>query len=233
MFLATGMLLGTLMLGALDIVILGSALFPAALWCHAVWVSTSHFVAWQRILVMCFAGVAGYFLYGVTLMAIVGALRTALRLNLREGTYALVSIGAIKWALATGLKAPVSVTFMNFILMTPLAPLFYRLMGAKIGRNVHINSKSCADPSLLEIGDRSVIGGHATIIGHAFEKGRLMLKRVMIGRDVVVGLNAVLLPGVEVGDGATIAAGAIVPKDTVVAPGSNYLGPAHGNWHRT
>lgn len=224
MLLAMGMALGTLILCALDIVVLGLAIFPSALWCYAIWTSTIDLGSWQRLLAMCFAVAAAYFLYGLALMAIVGALRVLLRLNLREGEYPLVSLGAVKWALAIALKAPVSITFMNFILMTPLAPLFYRLMGAKIGRNVHINSKSCADPSLLEVGDRSVIGGHATIAGHSVEQGKLLLRKVRIGRDVVVGLNAVLLPGVKVGDGATIAAGVVVPKDTLIAPGTKYLG---------
>jgi acetyltransferase-like isoleucine patch superfamily enzyme len=224
MLLTGGMVLGTLILYALEIVVLGLAMFPGALWCQAIWTSTTALFLWQRILVMCFAVVAAYFLYGFTLMAIVGILRIALRLKLREGAYPIVSVGAAKWALASALKSPVAITFMNFILMTPFAAIFYRLMGAKIGRNVHINSKSCADPSLLEIGENSVIGGHATVIGHAFEQGKLILKKVKIGKDVVVGLNAVLLPGVEAGDGATIAAGAVVPKNTKIAAGSTYMG---------
>ena len=44
--------------------------------------------------------------------------------------------------------------FGDFLLMTPFAALFYRLMGAKLGLNVQINSKYCADLSLLEIGEQ-------------------------------------------------------------------------------
>jgi len=36
---------------------------------------------------------------------------------------------------------------------------------------------------------------------------------VHIGRDVWIGANAVILPGVTIGDGAVIAAGAVVTKD--------------------
>lgn len=224
MLLTVGMIVGTLILYVLGVVVLGLAVFPGALWCHAIWRSTIDRLLWQRVLVACFAAVAAYFLYGFTLMAITGMLRIALRLKLREGEYPIVSVGAAKWALAIALKSPVSITFLNVILLTPFAALFYRLMGAKIGRNVQINSKSCADPSLLEIGDHSIIGGHATVIGHTFERGKLILKTVKIGKGVVVGLNAILLPGVEVGDGATIAAGAVVPKNTTIAAGSTYLG---------
>ena len=97
-------------------------------------------------------------------------------------------------------------------------------MGAKIGRNVLINSKNVADLSLLEIGDNSAIGGSATIIAHSFEKGGLKLQGVKIGRNVIIGLNSVIFPGVEIGDNAVVAAGAIVPKNTHVAANTTFLG---------
>ena len=144
---------------------------------------------------------------------------------MKEAEYPIASLGAAKWFLINALQTLVSITFTDCILLTPFASLFYRLMGAKLGRNVQINSKFCADISLLEIGDGSVIGGHATVIGHSFERDKLILKNVRIGRHVVVGLNAVILPGVEIGDGAIIAAGAVVPKNTRIASKAVYLGP--------
>ena len=73
------------------------------------------------------------------------------------------------------------------------------MMGAKLGKNVQINSKYCADFSLLEIDDKAVIGGHATVIGHSFERGRLILKKVRIGKRAIIGLNSVVLPGATIG----------------------------------
>jgi hypothetical protein len=71
---------------------------------------------------------------------------------------------------------------MDFMILTPLLPLFFKLMGVKVGKNVQINSKYCADFFMLEIDDNAVIGGHATVIGHSFERGRLILKKVIIGK---------------------------------------------------
>src|SRR3989338_11155088 len=48
--------------------------------------------------------------------------------------------------------------FLDFMLLTPFCALFYKLMGAKLGKNVQINSTRVGDISLLEIGDNSVIG---------------------------------------------------------------------------
>ncbi len=107
----------------------------------------------------------------------------------------------------------ISTTFMDFMLLTPLINFFYRLMGAKLGKNVQINSKYCAGFCLLEIGDNSVIGGHSTVIAHSFERGGLVLKKVKIGKNVTMGLNSVILSGAEVGDGAIIPAGSILLKN--------------------
>lgn len=38
-------------------------------------------------------------------------------------------------------------------------------------------------------------------------------KGIVIGNDVWIGMGAIILPGVRIGDGATVAAGAVVDKD--------------------
>jgi maltose O-acetyltransferase len=45
---------------------------------------------------------------------------------------------------------------------------------------------------------------------------------VNIGEDVWIGGGAILLPGVTVGDGAIVGAGAVVTRD--VAPGTRVVG---------
>lgn len=216
-------LLFTLTMYILGIFIIGLAIFPGVLLCFYVWLQTTDSFIFLRVLFLCLAIAAAYFIYGVTLMILVGALRIILRLRLKESEYHIVSAGAAKWAFANAMFLVVSITFMDFILLTPLAPIFYRLMGAKVGRNVQINSRNCADLSLLEIGDGAVIGGHATVICHSFEHNKLILKKVKIGKKAIIGLNSVILPGAEIGDGATIAAGAVVPKNTKVEPNSVYI----------
>jgi len=230
-----GQVVFALFLYAVGTAILALAIFPGAMACYLTWQQTATYAIWARVLMFCLALVAAYFLHGLVLIVLVGALRVLCRLNLKEAEYPIASLGAAKWFLINALQTLVSITFMDFILLTPLASLFYRLMGAKLGRNVQINSKFCADISLLEIGDGSVIGGHATVIGHSFERDKLILKKVRIGRHVVVGLNAVILPGTEIGDGAMIAAGAVVPKNTRIAPKAVYFGPqadssSKANW---
>lgn len=204
--------------------VLGLALFPAISLCAWVWHRTGGQAGWIRMLGVSLAAGAGYVVFGFSLMALAALVRWVCRLDLKEGEYPLASLGVLKWYISNALQFLVWSVFGDFLLLTPFAALFYRLMGAKLGLNVQINSKYCADLSLLEIGDHAVIGGHATVIAHSFEARGLILKRVRIGRQAIIGLNAILLPGAEVGERAVVGAGVFVPKDTRIPPGSTYLG---------
>ncbi|MBF0384435.1 MAG: hypothetical protein HQL27_01050 [Candidatus Omnitrophica bacterium] len=214
----------TLFLYALGIILIGTAAFPGALLIKHAWMMSFQSDPLLRIFIICLSGAAAYFIYGITLIALVTFIKVLLGLSLKEGEYKIPSWGAAKWALTNSLVLVVAVTFMDFILLTPLAPLFFRLMGAKVGKNVQINSKNCADLSLLEIGDGAVIGGHATVIAHSVERGRIVLRKVRIGPNVVVGLNSVVLPGSDLGRRSMLAAGTVLQKDSQVGEREVYFG---------
>ncbi len=223
-------ILFTLFMYSIGVVILGVAIFPGVYFLYQIWAHTAQLSVILRILYFCFGFVGGYFFSGAMLMLLVSLVRVIFRLKLKEGEFDVGSFEIFKWVFVNAFFMVVKVAFMDFILMTPYCALFYRLMGAKIGRNVLINSKNVGDLSLLEIGDHSAVGGSATIIAHSFEKGGLKLKKVKIGKNVIIGLNSVILPGVEIGDNAVIAAGAIVPKNTHVQANTTFLG-AHTTDH--
>jgi hypothetical protein len=212
------------MMYAVGATVLGVAVFPSIYWVTIVWQHTAAWAMIPRLFALAVAGAAGYFLFGFCLIFTVALLRLLLRLDLKEGEYPLVSLGMVRWMIVNALMLLVVTSFGDFILATPVAPLFFRLMGARVGKGVQINSGHCADFCLLELGDHSVIGGHATVIAHSVERGKLILKKVKIGKNVVIGLNSIVLPGAEIGDGAIVAAGAVVPKNAKIPAGSIYLG---------
>src|SRR4030042_5353348 len=136
----------------------------------------------------------------------------------------MFSAEAAKWALISSLYLMINFTFIYFILLTPFANWLLAMLGAKVGKNVQINSKFIFDATLLTIGDNTVIGGGAIIIGHQVERGRLKLKKVTIGKNVTIGSNSIITPGCEIGDGAIIGAGAVLLKNTKVGPRQVWYG---------
>jgi acetyltransferase-like isoleucine patch superfamily enzyme len=223
-FLTLIQLAFTFFVYALGMFFFALALVPAVALVLEAWALAQGAKGLARYFIIGAAIGAGYFIFGFCLIMLVGLARRLFGLRLKEGTYAIPSWGAVNWALNGCLKLIIDITFSEFILLTPFANVLLRLLGAKLGKNVQINSKNIADASLLEIGDNTLIGGGATIICHAAERGKLKLKKVKIGSNVTVGLNAVILPGSEIGDHAVIGAAAVLLKDTKVEPHSVYVG---------
>ncbi len=78
----------------------------------------------------------------------------------------------------------------------------------------------------ISIGDDCLIGHNCTIctVNHSKDpqrRGDMTCVPVKIGNKVWIGANVTILPGVSIGDGAIIAAGAVVNKNvqpnTIVA----------------
>ena len=102
-----------------------------------------------------------------------------------------------------------------------LFPPFYTDCGKNIhiGRHVFINM-GCKfqDQGGIFIGDGALIGHNVVLatLNHAMEperRGDMLPAPIHIGKRVWIGANAAVLPGVTIGDGAVVAAGAVVTKD--------------------
>ncbi len=89
----------------------------------------------------------------------------------------------------------------------------------RIGRNVFINACCCfQDQGGISIGDGTLIGHRVVIatINHGLRPEERMdhhIAPVRVGRNVWIGSGSIILPGVPIGDGASVAAGAVVTKD--------------------
>ncbi|MCC8112966.1 MAG: sugar O-acetyltransferase [Bacteroidales bacterium] len=100
-------------------------------------------------------------------------------------------------------------------------PPFYSDFGRNIhlGKNVFINCNcQFQDQGGIFIGDGALIGPSTIIatLNHDQNPERRQNMRhapVHIGRNVWTGAHVTILPGVTIGDGAIIAAGAVVNKD--------------------
>ncbi len=75
---------------------------------------------------------------------------------------------------------------------TPLMTLYYRLMGAKIGKHCHIHTSSLSVHDLISIGEHTTINHDAVLKAYFVEEGWLHLGPITIGADCYVGVRSVL-----------------------------------------
>jgi acetyltransferase-like isoleucine patch superfamily enzyme len=102
----------------------------------------------------------------------------------------------------------------------------------QLGEGVYVGPYSfLGSCHTLEVGENTMIGGHSYLItvnhrtdlpGIPFSKQGFTGAPIKIGANVWLGCHVVVLPGVTIGDGAIIAAGAVVTKD--VPPGETWGG---------
>lgn len=83
--------------------------------------------------------------------------------------------------------------------------------------NKGMNSNVDALSDLVEIGEGFISAPGSIILAHdastITHTGKSRIEKTIIGKNVFLGANAVVLPGVRVGDGSIIGAGAVVTKD--------------------
>lgn len=106
--------------------------------------------------------------------------------------------------------------------------IFFRMTGVHIGEDTNITPGLIVNDGysgLCRIGDRVSIATNVTIVvdsnpnnsrlaEHPYVKTQLLRTApVIIEDDVWLGTNAIVLPGVRVGQGAIVGAGAVVTKD--------------------
>lgn len=81
---------------------------------------------------------------------------------------------------------------------------------------------NCSVHGPLRIGDNVMMGPDVTILTQTHNIERIdipmgqqgmRVSEVVIGNDVWIGMRAIIMPGVKVGNGAVIGAGAVVTKD--------------------
>jgi acetyltransferase-like isoleucine patch superfamily enzyme len=137
-------------------------------------------------------------------------------LGIKAGKYPMTSFTMVRWLIYSGLYNLAGRLILTNIPMSFLMNLFFRIVGAKIGRNVQINSWFLNDAYLLTIGDNVVIGGKTDVSCHTFEQGFLILKNVTIGGGTFIGQRCYISPGVTIGEKCVIGQYAFVRKNTVV-----------------
>lgn len=128
--------------------------------------------------------------------------------------------------------------WVGFVPSHLIRNFFYQAAGVKIGKGSAIHMwANFFDPRGIEIGKDTIIGDHAFLDGRdqlkigdhvdiasqvliynsqhdlEAEDFRAVTDGVEIGNYVFIGPRAIILPGVKIGNGAVVAAGAVVTKN--------------------
>lgn len=89
----------------------------------------------------------------------------------------------------------------------------------KIGKGVFVNSGCCfQDQGGVTLGDGCLVGHNVVFATLDHDKcpskrGDMTAVPIVVGKDVWIGAHATILKGVTIGDGAIVAAGAVVTRD--------------------
>jgi acetyltransferase-like isoleucine patch superfamily enzyme len=220
----------TLFIYSLYATVIGISLFPSFL--ALIWASNTFiapywaagwthipFINWFFCALCCGAAVYLYFITGSIFMS---TLIRLLSLGIKPGKYSLVSFTTLRWLIYSGIF---TIAYRSILPMIPISffsTLFFRIVGAKIGKNVYLNTYFISDAYFLTLEDGVVLGGNAEITCHLVENNHLILTPITIGKDSLIGSGAYISPGVTIGEKCTIGArvylrrGKNIPNHTVI-----------------
>ncbi len=132
-----------------------------------------------------------------------------------EGSYPMWGATFIRWWFVSQVMKIAPVVFLTG---TPLAGVYLRLMGAKVGKNVTFESLDVDCPDMVEIGDDCTFENSSWIRPAEVSHGELHIHRVRVGNGCLVGVRSGIAGGVEMHEGASlrdlscVSTGSVVPR---------------------
>jgi non-ribosomal peptide synthetase-like protein len=110
---------------------------------------------------------------------------------------------------------------------TELVSWTYRVLGARIGRRVHIHrgvNMRRGGWDLVEIGDGATLAQDAVVLTSHLHQGEIVHDRVRVGAGAHVGIRATLHPGCSLGVRASIEPLSVLLAGAHIPPGERWSG---------
>jgi non-ribosomal peptide synthetase-like protein len=156
-------------------------------------------------------------------VAFIAACRWVILPRVREGTYSVHSWFYLrKWVVA--LATEVMLETLSSLFATVYMRGWYRLMGAKIGKDAEISTNLSGRYDLVEIGEKCFIADEVVLGDEEIRNGWMYLKRVKTGPRVFVGNSAVVPPGSEIPANALIGIKSKPPANSLMQKGDTWFG---------
>ncbi|MGX5737005.1 Pls/PosA family non-ribosomal peptide synthetase [Bosea thiooxidans] len=139
----------------------------------------------------------------------------------KPGIYPLWGVYYFRWWFAARVAGLVHVKWLQG---TPVMRFYWRLLGAKVGRDVIISDYEAGAIDLIEIGDGSSFGSKTTFANGEAIGDKLVIGRISVGKDVAAGASVVLGHGCVIGDHAEIGDLTAIPPGVHVGTGEIWDG---------
>ncbi len=161
-------------------------------------------------------------LVAVTVLLIAGV-RWILLPRVQEGRYSVHSWFYVrKWVVA--LSTEVMLETLSSLYATVYMRAWYRLMGAKIGRDAEISTNLAGRYDLVEIGEKCFIADEVVLGDEDIRRGWMVLKPVKTEARVFVGNDAVVPPGASIPTGCLIGIKSKPPTNEQMQPNDTWFG---------
>ena len=120
--------------------------------------------------------------------------------------------------------------FARAVAGTPLLNVWFRLMGATIGRGVWCETYWLPETDLVELGDGATVNQGSVVQTHLFHDRMLPMDRVVLERGATLGPNSVILPAATLGRHATVGPVSLVMRGESVPDKTVWIGNPIGPW---
>jgi non-ribosomal peptide synthetase-like protein len=166
-----------------------------------------------------------YFLAGAVACLFVVAMKWILIGRYHPGEKPLWCSFVWRTELLSGLHENLAVPWILMMSQgTPLLPLYFRLLGTRIGPGVHMESTWLTEYDLVTLGEGVCLGSDCTIQTHLFEDRVMKMSTVELAARCSVGTDAVVLYGTRMEEGSSLGDLSLLMKGESLPAGTRWQG---------
>ena len=114
--------------------------------------------------------------------------------------------------------------FLDLLAGTPFICWFFRLLGAKIGKRVYLDTTELTEFDLVQIGDDAAINHDCTLQTHLFEDRVMKMSTVNIGAGCHLGSMSLILYDTVIERGASVDDLSLVMKGETLPENTHWTG---------
>ncbi|NBF08734.1 Pls/PosA family non-ribosomal peptide synthetase [Pseudomonas sp. Fl4BN1] len=158
----------------------------------------------------------------VTMLA-AAALRWIALPRLKPGRYAVHSnTYCAKWLVSHIQEASLNV--LSGLYATIYAPFWYRLLGAKVGRDAEISTAQGVIPDMLTLGDETFIADAVMLGDEQVDGGWMSIQPTVIAHRSFVGNGSYIPDGTVLPENVLIGVHSFAPRNSELKDGDTWLG---------